>query len=233
MKELFFKLGGQKTSYTYRNLRMEKAIGFLRIVSYQSDAFEGRHEMMDRGNAVVVLPVDFVKREVYLVEQPRHIRAFTESEEGKSLFERARRDGWTKTEDEITLPRDAVATLEAPAGMIDSGETPEQTAVRELCEETGLIIEEDSLEKVASYYPSVGGTGERITAFFARLPENGTIRCAESLSDEDIHQVTVWRLGFDNIFAMLDKGEVMTASSNIIFRELRWLDKNSARDTAK
>lgn len=30
---------------------------------------------------------------------------------------------------------------ELPAGLIDSGETPEEAAVRELCEETGLVFE--------------------------------------------------------------------------------------------
>lgn len=229
MKEMFFKLGGQKTEYRYYNLRMEKSIGFLRVMSYACDAFEGRHEMLERGHAAVVLPVDFVKREAYLVEQPRHIRAFVETDEGRSLFERARRDGWTKNGDEIVLPRDAVATLESPAGIIDPGETAETAAVRELREETGLIVEESDLIRVAKYYPSVGGAGETITAFLAKLPENGTIRRAETLSDEDIAHVTVWKVGFDDLFALLDAEEVVTASSNILFRELYIRDRLARR----
>lgn len=229
MKELIFKKGGQQTFYTYRNARVEKAIGFLRIFSYESDAFEGRHELMERGNATVVLPVDFKKREVYLIEQPRHLRAFGETEEGREFLARTKRDGFTGTDDKIALSREAVATLESPAGIIDSGETAEFAAVRELREETGLIVEESDLIKIASYYPSVGGTMERITAFIAKLPEDGTIRRAETLSDEDIDHVTVWKLGFDDVFAMLDKGEVMTASSNIIFRELRLRDFQNTR----
>lgn len=224
MKELIFKKGGQQTSYTYRNARTEKAIGFLRIFSYESDAFDGRHEMMERGNAAVVLPVDFVKREVYLIEQPRHLRAFGETDAGREFLARTKRDGFTKSDDEIILQREVVATLESPAGIIDPGETAEFAAVRELREETGLIVEESDLIKVASYYPSVGGTMERITAFIAQLPEDGSIRRTETLSDEDVDHVTVWKMGFDDVFAMLDKGEVMTASSNIILRELRLQD---------
>lgn len=224
MKKLVFKKGGQQTSYVYRKFRMEKAIGFLRIVSYESDAFEGRHEMMDRGHAAVVLPVDFLKREVYLIEQPRHLRAFVETEEGRQMFARTKRDGFTKSDDEIVMARDRVATLEAPAGIIDPGETAVSAAVRELREETGLIVQESQLKKVASYYPSVGGSMERITAFMAILPTDGTIHRTEALSDEDIDHVTVWKMGFDDIFAMLDRAEVMTASSNIIFRELRLID---------
>lgn len=224
MKELIFRSGSQPSAYSYRNLRMEKAVGFLRIVSYESDAFGGRHEMMDRGHATVVLPVDFARREVYLIEQPRHTRAFVETEEGRSLLERAKRGGWTDGEDGITLPRDAVATLESPAGIIDPGETAEFAAVRELREETGIVVEESDLELVATYYPSVGGTSERITAFLAHLPEDGKLRRVETLSNEDIDQVTVWKLGFDDIFALLRDGKVMTASSNIIFRELRIRD---------
>ena len=234
MKELFFRKGGQKTAYEYRNLRMEKSVGFLKILSYESDAFEGRHEMMERGNAVVVLPVDFLKREIYLIEQPRHLRGFAETEEGRAIFDRARQGGWTKSEDRVTLPREAVATFEAPAGIIDPGETAETAAVRELCEETGLIVEESDLERIASYYPSVGGALERITAFFAKLPENGTMRRVEALSDEDIDLVTVWKLGFDDAFALLGDGTIVTASSHIILRELYIRDRlreRAARDS--
>lgn len=229
MKELIYKKGGQKTAYTYRNLRTEKAIGFLKVYSFESDVIDKRHELMDRGNAAVVLPVDFVKREAYLVEQPRHVRAFIDTEEGRALLERAKRDGWTKPEDEIVVPRDAVAMLECPAGMIDAGETPEAAALRELVEETGLILDESSLIRVASYFPSIGGTAERITAFIATLPENGTIRRAESLSDEDKDHVTVWKVGFDDIYAMLDADEVRGASSNILFRELFIRDRMKER----
>lgn len=224
MKELIFRKGGQQTSYVYRNFRADKAHGFLRVYSYESDAFSGRHEMMDRGHATVILPVDFVKREVYLVEQPRHLRAFVETDEGRQFFARGKRSGWLSLDDEISIERDQVATLECPAGMIDENETAAYAAIRELREETGLIVEESQLKKIASYYPSVGGVTERLTAFIAVLPEDGTIHRAEKLSDEDIDHVSVWKVGFDDLFAMLDANEVMTASSNILFREIRLID---------
>jgi ADP-ribose pyrophosphatase len=51
-------------------------------------------------------------------------------------------------------------TLEFPAGMIDEGETPQQTASRELLEECGLVVAPDSIEHLHSYYPSVGTCDE-------------------------------------------------------------------------
>ncbi len=51
--------------------------------------------------------------------------------------------------------------LEFPAGLIDPGETPEQTAVRELYEETGYAGRVVSVSRPA--YSSPGLTGEPIT----------------------------------------------------------------------
>jgi len=217
MKDMIYRIGGQATEYTYRRLRLEKT-GFLKLVSYEVEGSDHRYDMMVRGDAVVILPIDLRKREVYLIETPRHVRAFTESEEGKALLEKAVRDGWT-TEEAFTLPRPAVVHLEAPAGTVDKGETPEEAAVRELREETGLIVETSMLEKIAGpYYPSVGGTSERVTLFFAALPD--PVRYAESLSEEDRASVTVWKLGFDDVFRLLEDNAVITASANIAFREL-------------
>ena len=55
--------------------------------------------------------------------------------------------------------------LEVPAGTIDPGETPEETAGRELLEETGYHA--GRLEKLAEFFPSPGILAERMHLFLA------------------------------------------------------------------
>jgi ADP-ribose pyrophosphatase len=55
--------------------------------------------------------------------------------------------------------------LEVPAGTIDPGETPEETAGRELVEETGYYA--GRLEKLADFFPSPGILAERMHLFLA------------------------------------------------------------------
>lgn len=60
---------------------------------------------------------------------------------------------------------------ELPGGIIDKGETPEEAAVRELKEETGLIA--DEIISLGSFYPSFGSTNEKIYLFLAICNERG------------------------------------------------------------
>lgn len=55
--------------------------------------------------------------------------------------------------------------LEIPAGMIDAGEKPIETAMRELNEETGL--QASGLKPLCSFYPTPGYDSEKIHIFRA------------------------------------------------------------------
>ncbi len=61
--------------------------------------------------------------------------------------------------------------LEAPAGVIDKGETPEEAALRELAEETGFRARE--LVRVGSGYVSPGYSTEKLYLYLAPNPEPG------------------------------------------------------------
>ncbi len=65
--------------------------------------------------------------------------------------------------------------LEIVAGMIDGGETPEQTARREALEEAGCEIID--LQPITTYFTSPGGTSDFINIFVGRVnaPEDGTL----------------------------------------------------------
>ena len=122
--------------------------GFFRVVRYRlrHRLFAGgmgpelERELLERGDAAVVLPYDPVRRQVVLVEQFRI--------------------GALAREDHPWL-------LEPVAGIIEPGETTAAVARREAEEEAGLELQD--LVSVGSYYPSPGGSSEVCYAFIARI----------------------------------------------------------------
>jgi ADP-ribose pyrophosphatase len=56
---------------------------------------------------------------------------------------------------------------QAPAGFIEPGETAEQSALRELGEETGLGCSPDDLQPLGVYYPDAGLIEGRVALFVA------------------------------------------------------------------
>jgi len=58
-------------------------------------------------------------------------------------------------------------TIETIAGMVDSGEKPEESARREVEEEVGLNI--STLEHITTFYPSPGGSSEQIFLYYSEV----------------------------------------------------------------
>jgi len=101
---------------------------------------------------------------------------------------------------------------ELPAGTVDPGETPLQTARRELIEETGLRAR--SFRKIAEFYPSPGFLSEKMTIYLATGLLAGE---AKPMDDERIE--TRWFTARE-IDAMIGSGKILDAKTNIGF--LRW-----------
>lgn len=134
------------------------------------------------GDAVTVLPYDPVRDRVLLIEQFR-------------MGPMARGDAqpWL---------------LEAIAGRVDPGETPQETARREAVEEAGLTL--GALLPVANYYTSPGAKTEFIYSYLALcdLPDGtaGTFGLADEAEDIRGHL-----LSFDDLSALVSSGEVNNA----------------------
>ena len=78
-----------------------------------------------------------------------------------------------------------MVTLELPSGHVDSGETPEQAAKRELREETGFVANE--LILLGSLSPDTGRMSNRLWCFFA--PQVGPNPPADFKPQPDVEPV--------------------------------------------
>jgi len=101
---------------------------------------------------------------------------------------------------------------ELPAGTVDPGEKPVQTARRELVEETGYRAKKWT--KLAEFYPSPGFLTEKMTIYLATGLTAGE---AHPMEDERI--ATRWFTARE-IDVMIRDGKIMDAKTNIGF--LRW-----------
>lgn len=96
---------------------------------------------------------------------------------------------------------------EIPAGKINAGETPEQTAVRELKEEGGVIAER--VEKIFEVYPSPGYTEEIIRIYRAYGLKFDKIKL-----DEDEFLTSEW-IDVKVLKKMVQSGEIKDAKTLI------------------
>lgn len=134
------------------------------------------------GDAVTVLPYDPARDRVLLVEQFRfapHLRGDV--------------NPWQ---------------LEAIAGRIDAGETPEAAARREALEEANLTL--TGLLPIAGYYPSPGALTEYLYSFLALvdLPDDAAGQFGLAAEAEDIRAHLV---DFADLMALCTSGEIANA----------------------
>lgn len=156
-----------------------------------------RREVFLSGDAVTVLPYDPRRNRVLVIEQMR-------------MGPLGRGD---------PLPWQ----LEAIAGRIDPGESPEDCARREAVEEAGLDL--GRLEKVGEYYPSPGAVSEYLYSYVAicDLPDAVVGVFGEASEAEDIRGMI---LSLDELTAALARGEITNAP---LMLTALWLQREAPR----
>ncbi|WP_214020050.1 NUDIX hydrolase [Methanoculleus sp.] len=96
--------------------------------------------------------------------------------------------------------------FEAPAGTIDEGEEPHETAYRELIEETGMKAE--TFVPKGWIYPSPGYTDERIWLYLAE----GLCPCSDYSMDDD-EVIEVVRVPIKDLAAMIADERIVDAKT--------------------
>jgi ADP-ribose pyrophosphatase len=153
------------------------------------------YEVFDRGPTVVVLPYDPIADKVVLIEQFR-IGAFV-----------AGLAPWL---------------IEAVAGVVEPGESPEATARREVLEEAGCEVVD--LERIGVVLPSPGAVAEACSLYCARVDSTGAggIR---GLTDEG-EDILVGAVPAEAAIADALEGRIVSAYALL---PLLWLGHNRLR----
>jgi nudix-type nucleoside diphosphatase (YffH/AdpP family) len=154
----------------------------LKYITFEKPDAEGNFHNLEkevyyRPDAAVVLLVDDERKKIMLIKQFRLPTFLNGNDNGYMV--------------------------EACAGLIDEGETPEQTARREVEEETGYEIYD--LEKIGGAYASPGGSTEYFHLFIAKYNENGKKSEGGGLEEEG-ESIEVLELNFDEARGKLKQG---------------------------
>ncbi|MFQ6548509.1 NUDIX domain-containing protein [Aestuariibius sp. 2305UL40-4] len=182
-----------------------KHAGFFRFDEYRlrHGRFDGSmsglltREVFVGSDAALVLPYDPVRDEVVLIEQFR-MGPFARSDPAPWVYEPI-------------------------AGLVDPGEDPSETALREALEEAGLTI--DRLEPIAATYASPGAATDFFHCYlgFCSLDTAESWLGGEKDEGEDIRS---HRLSFADAIALVDTGRINVAPLAMM---LHWLARNRER----
>ena len=155
---------------------------------------------IERGDAVAVLMYDSQRKKVILVRQFRY-----------PMYLVTPQQSWL---------------LEAVAGMIEAGQTPEESALREVEEESGYVVPLESLRFLTTCCPSPGGLTERIHLYCVDVCQ-GYRRHAGGGLAEEAEDIELVELDYQAAYAMLERGEILDAKTII---SLLWIQKELQGD---
>lgn len=166
-------------------------------VVFQIEKFDGTmsHEIvrlnLDRGRAVAAIIYNVTNKTLIFVKQFRY-----------PIY---------------TNEPDKAWTLEIPAGMIESGISPEETMIREIIEETGYRV--SHLLPLFSFYPTAGASNEKIYLFFSKVNKKDRVNSGGGLVEEG-EDIQIVEIPPKQAFQMIQSGEIVDAKTIIA---LQWL----------
>jgi ADP-ribose pyrophosphatase len=154
------------------------------------------YDVLRRGRAVAIILYDPYRDSVVLVEQFRLPALLA----GSSPWQ-----------------------LEAVAGMIDTGETPEAVAMRETREETGLELIGEPIV-IQHYLPSAGGSDECVALFCGQI--DSSLAAGVHGLPEEHEDIRVAVKTLPEVEAMIDAGAIESGHTLIA---LYWLLRHRDR----
>ena len=102
-------------------------------------------------------------------------------------------------------------TLEIPAGKLEPGEDNKKlSAIRELREETGYVVEEERLEKLCDVHVALGYSSELITIYYV-----DNLEYAGEIDPDDDEFINLRKYKIEEAFKLLDDN-VITDSKTML-----------------
>lgn len=142
-------------------------------ICYTQDGQEKTWEAVKIHDSTAILLVDETKKEFIFVKQLRPT---------------------------VFLKNNNGFTYELCAGILDKNKSVEQTAKEEILEETGYEVELKNLQKITSFYSSVGFGASVQTLFFASVSDALKVGKGGGIDDE---QIEVVKVAFDEIYEFM------------------------------
>ena len=112
--------------------------------------------------------------------------------------------------------------LEAPAGKIDDGETPEATMRRELVEELGHKIER--LDLIVTLYSTPGSVTERLWLFTGEYSDATKVAPGGG-EDAESERLDIVELTLDDALGMVADGRIVDMKTVVL---LQWMRRDDA-----
>ncbi len=120
-------------------------------------------------------------------------------------------------------------TIELCAGIADKALPPVQIAVEEIEEECGYSVPLEAMERITSFYTSVGFAGSRQTLFYAEVDESMHTSEGGGIDDEEIE---VLYLPVNEAMRFL-YDESIAKTPGLMFAFMWWREKNAERFLVK
>lgn len=157
---------------------------YIQYELYNGEMSEATRRLnLERGNSAAVLVFNLDTQKIIVVEQFRY-----------PTYQNGH--GWL---------------TEIIAGMIDPGETPDESIRRELQEEAGLNI--STLEPICSFYPSPGGCSEMIYLYYAEVSgENAKYNKTGGLAQHGEDLISM-EISLEEALNKIRNGEIIDAKT--------------------